>query len=187
MYAYCGNNPVARKDSTGAAFETVFDIASLAFSVADVIANPTNPWAWAGLVGDVVDVAVPFLAGVGETTKAVGTTVRVVTNMDDIIDTAKAFRRTADVADDIKDSVGTYVVLYKSGYNYVGKGPFTRAIKSASQHLTQGDEIISIIWAPTSSSKTAFAAEYLLQTVRNVGKEGLNTFNKVWSPGRALF
>ena len=43
MFAYCNNNPVVRQDSTGTAFETVFDIASLAFSVADVIANPANP------------------------------------------------------------------------------------------------------------------------------------------------
>ena len=187
MFAYCNNNPVVRQDSTGTAFETVFDIASLAFSVADVIANPTNPWAWAGLVGDVIDVAVPFLTGVGEATKAVGTTVRVVSKVDDVVDAAKTLRRTADATDDIKDAVGTYVVLYKNGSNYVGKGPFKRAIKSASEHLQNRDEIASIIWAPTSSNKTAFIAEYLLQTVRKVGKEGQDTFNKIWSPGRTLF
>jgi hypothetical protein len=105
MFAYCNNNPVVRQDSTGTAFETVFDIVSLAFSVADVIANPANPWAWAGLVGDVIDVAVPFLTGVGEATKVVGTTVRVVSKVDDVVDAAKTLRRTADATDDIKDAV----------------------------------------------------------------------------------
>jgi hypothetical protein len=187
MFAYCGNNPVSRMDANGEAFETVFDILSLAVSVADVVANPANPWAWAGLVGDVIDVAVPFLTGVGEATKAVRTTVRVFTKMDDVIDAAKAFQRTADAADDIQDAVGTYVILYKNLNNYVGKGPFSRALKSASQHLSKGDDVLAIIWAPTYSNKTAFIAEYLLQTVRKVGKEGVGTFNKIWSPGRKLF
>ena len=95
MFAYCGNNPVSRLDANGEAFETIFDIISLASSVADVIANPANPWAWAGLLGDVVDVAVPFVTGVGEATKAVGTSVRVITNANDVVDTARTFRKTA--------------------------------------------------------------------------------------------
>ena len=57
--------------------ETVFDVVSLAFSVADVIANPANPWAWAGLAGDVVDL-IPFVSGMGEATDI----VRVATKVD---------------------------------------------------------------------------------------------------------
>ena len=187
MFAYCGNNPVCRQDVNGEAFETVFDIISLASSVADVVANPANPWAWAGLIGDVIDVAVPFVTGVGETTRAVGTSVRVITNVSNTVDTARTFRRTADKLDDIKDSVGTYVILYKNGDNYVGKGPFNRAIQSAKEHLRSNDSVSSIIWAPTSSNESAFIAEYLLQTVRGVGSQGKNTFNKIWSPGRLLY
>jgi len=185
-FAYCGNNPVMYSDPTGHAVETIFDILSLAASIADVTANPLNPWAWAGLVGDVIDVAVPFLTGVGEITKAAGSYVRVITNMEDVIDAAKTFRRTAEAVDDIKDSVGTYVVLYKSMSNYVGKGPFSRAIKSATNHLKKSDEVLAIIWVPASNDKAAFIAEYLLQSYRKVGLEGTNTFNKIWSPGKNL-
>ena len=72
LYSYCLNNTVIYKDSTGNVAETVFDVIFLGLSVADVIANPYDPWAWAGLAGDVVDVAVPFFGGVGEVIKCCG-------------------------------------------------------------------------------------------------------------------
>ena len=71
MFAYCCNNPVTREDPDGEAFDTVFDILSLGSSIVDVINDPDNPWKWAGLVGDVIDVAVPFVTGIGEVTRAV--------------------------------------------------------------------------------------------------------------------
>ena len=49
LYAYCDNNPIVRKDSTGAVWETVFDVISLGTSIVEVCINPTDPWAWAGL------------------------------------------------------------------------------------------------------------------------------------------
>ncbi len=84
MFAYCGNNPVIRKDTSGRFFETVFDIITLAMSVIDVISNPTNLWSWAGLVGDLVDL-IPFVTGVGETTKVVRGTNAVVEPTVDVI------------------------------------------------------------------------------------------------------
>lgn len=187
LFAYCNNNPVMYYDPSGHAVDTIFDVVSLATSLLDVCTNPLDPWAWAGLVGDVIDLGVPFLTGVGETVKASKTTVRVITKVDDVVDAAKTFQKVTDAADDIQDAVGTYVILYKSMNNYVGKGPFSRAIVSAGQHLTNADEVLAIIWAPTYSDKTAFIAEYLLQTVRQVGKNLPGTFNKIWSPGRRLF
>ena len=77
-FAYCGNNPVIRIDAAGRAFETVLDVISLTFSIADVVANPANPWAWAGLAGDIADVMIPFVGGIGETIKAVGATRKLV-------------------------------------------------------------------------------------------------------------
>ena len=186
MFAYCGNNPIIRKDGNGAAFETVFDIISLASSLGDVLANPANPWAWAGLLGDVIDVAVPFVTGVGETTKAIGTSVRVITKTDNAVDMARAFRNASETGEEIKSAVGTYVVLYKNGNNYVGKGPFNRAIQSAKEHLANDDVVNAIIWAPTGSDRAAFIAEYLMQTVRNVNKRGEGTFNRIWSPGKNM-
>lgn len=188
MFGYCGNNPIINIDADGKAFDTIFDILSLASSVAEVIARPSDPWAWAGLVGDVIDVAVPFVTGVGEATKAIKTmrktTVSVITNVDDVIETARAYKNTADAASDVRKATGTYVVLYKKGENYVGKGGFERAITSAKEHLSASDDVSAIVWAPTKTSKSAFIAEYFLQTVRGVGKTLKDTFNKIWSPGR---
>ena len=87
LFTYCGNNPVTRKDAGGYAWETVFDIISLGTSIIEVSCNPADVGAWIGLVGDIIDVAVPFVAGVGETVRAVN-----------------AGRKIADAADDMNDA-----------------------------------------------------------------------------------
>lgn len=94
LYAYCGNNPISRRDASGHAWETVLDIISLASSIAEVAANPANPWAWAGLIGDIVDVAVPFVGGVGETTRLLRATINIADAVDDVHDAGKV----ADIA-----------------------------------------------------------------------------------------
>ncbi len=78
LYAYCSNNPVMRKDTGGEFWDTVFDLVSLTFSVIDVINNPDDPWAWVGLAGDLVDVIVPCVGGMGEATGAVSREKRAV-------------------------------------------------------------------------------------------------------------
>lgn len=65
-FAYCGNSPVVRRDVDGNTPETIWDLISLGASLAEVAANPTDPWAWASLIGDAIDAAVPFLGGTGE-------------------------------------------------------------------------------------------------------------------------
>ena len=69
VFCYCGNNPVTRKDDNGNAAETVWDIISLGTSIAGVAVNPSDPWAWAALIGDTIDVAIPFFGGTGEIIK----------------------------------------------------------------------------------------------------------------------
>ena len=69
MFAYCENNPVMGVDPTGEFLDTIFDVVSLGMSIAEVVACPADPWAWAGLVGDVVDL-IPCVTGVGETVRA---------------------------------------------------------------------------------------------------------------------
>ena len=49
-FAYCGNDPVNRTDADGEFWDTVFDIVSLGFSIADVIQNPSDPGASAGRI-----------------------------------------------------------------------------------------------------------------------------------------
>jgi hypothetical protein len=146
LFAYCDNNPVVLKDSGGAFWESVFDVVSLGASIVEVCVNPTDPWAWAGLAGDAIDL-IPFVTGVGEVTRAVKTTVKVIKSADSVVDTAKTVYKAADKASDIKRATGSYEILYKSGRNYIGKGGFNRAITSASRNATKyGDEVTSIMW-----------------------------------------
>ena len=85
LFAYCGNNPICRIDISGNAWETVFDVASLCLSVAELVANPSDPFNWIGLAGDVVDL-VPFVTGVGEVTRAVKVSTKSLGKADEIID-----------------------------------------------------------------------------------------------------
>ena len=97
MFAYCGNNPIVRRDASGYVWETVFDVVSLGLSIADVVANPNDGWAWAGLVGDIVDVAVPFVGGVGEIIKA----ARLVDTVADTVDTVHDIDKAIGVVEDV--------------------------------------------------------------------------------------
>ena len=171
----------------GYAWETVWDIVSLVASAAEVAANPVDPWAWAGLLGDVVDVVIPCIGGLGEAVDAVKTAVKVVDKGDDIIDAAKQIHRMADASDPIKDAVGSYIVLYQKGQHYIGKGGFMRAITSATEHMSNSNKVSAIIRAPTSSSNSAFITEYLLQSTLGSVKKLNNSFNIYWSPGKRLF
>ena len=75
LYAYCDNNPMVRKDKGGGFWETAFDVISLGASIVEVSQNPSDPWAWAALVGDVVDL-LPVVTGIGEATRVVSQTVK---------------------------------------------------------------------------------------------------------------
>ena len=97
LYAYCDNNPVVRVDHGGQFWETVFDVISLGASIVEVCINPKDPWAWAGLVGDAIDL-IPFVTGVGEVTRAVKTIDKVT----DTVQIAKAVDFTDDAADIVK-------------------------------------------------------------------------------------
>ena len=96
LYAYCDNNPVMRRDDGGMFWDTVFDVVSLVCSVVDVIKNPDDPWAWAGLAADVVSLAVPFATGGG-------TIVKAASKVDDVVDVARSVDKAADVLDTATD------------------------------------------------------------------------------------
>ena len=80
VFSYCGNGPTNRINQSGAYWETVFDIVSLCLSASAVANNPKDFWAWAGLMGDIIDL-VPFVTGVGETIKTVGVTIKVANSV----------------------------------------------------------------------------------------------------------
>ena len=109
MFTYCGNNPIIRADLNGQAWETVFDIISAGASIAEVIANPADPWAWLSLAGDIADVAIPFVGGLGEATKALkavsnaagcaedaGNLIDITTNTLDVVKDASKILKSGD-------------------------------------------------------------------------------------------
>ena len=98
MFAYCNNNPVIHQDTGGAALETAWDLFSLGASVVEVAKNPKDPWAWVGLAGDLIDVAVPFVGGVGETVKLLRTANKVSDTIDDACDAARTIDDAAKAA-----------------------------------------------------------------------------------------
>ena len=175
-------------DKNGHAFETVFDLISLGASVVDVVLNPTDLWAWAGLAGDLADVVIPFVGGIGEAVDAMKLVGDVVEGVDNVADAAKAMKQS------VSSATGAYEIVYKSGKNYVGKGPFSRAITSALDHAKPnklnnfaGDEVVSITWKKAANDREAFISEYLMQVNGNkvLSADPLaNTYNQIWSPGR---
>ena len=107
MFAYCGNNPVMRSDVSGNWWDIFWDVVSLVTSVVEVCVNPTDPWAWAGLAGDAVDVLLPCVSGVGEISRGVRVASEVVETVDDMHD-------TLNVVDNSSDTLTT---LYRSVSN----------------------------------------------------------------------
>jgi len=99
LFAYCGNNPVNRKDTNGYAWETIWDAISLAASAIEVVANPYDPWAWIGLAGDLTDILIPFVGGIGETTRA----FKAASQASEMIDTASDVKKGWKVGEDITD------------------------------------------------------------------------------------
>ncbi len=95
-FVYCGNNPIVRSDDGGNAWETVWDILSLGSSILDVAMNPADPWAWIGLAGDLIDVAVPFVGGLGEATRAANAALNVSQALDDAHDASKVIDDIAE-------------------------------------------------------------------------------------------
>lgn len=62
IYLYCENSPIIYKDSTGYAIETIFDAASVIWSLVDLVTKPS--WTNLGyVIWDVVSIVVPCLPG----------------------------------------------------------------------------------------------------------------------------
>ena len=101
LYVYCDNNPVVRRDLQGYFWETLFDIVSLGTSVVEVCVNPGDPWNWAGLIGDAIDL-IPFVTGAGEATRAVKTANKVADKTNAVIKIQKAVDFTPESAKIVK-------------------------------------------------------------------------------------
>ncbi len=101
LFTYCENNPVARIDSLGFAWETIWDAISLAAGLAELAATPYDPWAWIRVAGDTADLLIPFVGGIGETTRVFKAASRAMDTLDDVADTAKIAKKGWKVGDDI--------------------------------------------------------------------------------------
>ena len=97
LFAYCGNNPISREDPNGDSFETVWDAISFAGSVVEVATNPYDPWAWIGLAGDTADLLIPFIGGIGETTRA----LKAASQAAELIDAASDAKKGWKIGEDI--------------------------------------------------------------------------------------
>ena len=107
------------------------------------------------------------------------------------IPAAKTVYKTAEATSDIRKATGSYEIVYKSGYHYIGKGGFDRALNSAARNANQyGDEVTSIMWKSAPSGKEAFIDEYMMQKRYYDSfdsAEDILSYNKIWSPGRKYY
>lgn len=115
LFAYCDNNPVVRVDVSGYAWETVFDIASLCLSMAEVAVNPADAWAWIGLAADFVDL-VPFVTGLGEVVRAVKVSNKAIDAVDTVSDAGKIISKV----DDAPIVIGENMTRVRNYANQIG-------------------------------------------------------------------
>ena len=130
QFIYCCNNPVSYSDSTGHWIETVFDLFSLGVSVVDVVINPLDPWAWAGLAGDALDL-IPFATGIGESIKGMRVIAKGADLADDTLTTIR-FAKAVDFTDDAWDTIKT---LDRAG-------DFTKSTASAGIKIHKGYKVL---------------------------------------------
>ena len=169
LYAYCDNNPIMRVDHGGQFWETVFDVVSLGASIVEVCINPRDPWAWAGLVGDAVDL-IPFVSGVGEVTRAVKTIDKVADVVDTTHDIAKAANRVENVIDTSANGIRyTDKVLKQMNNTADLNHAFPSVIDTfvdinSGRPLKGGDGIMrNLIELPGSINNTPGIFEYIIE------------------------
>ena len=129
LYTYCGNNPIARVDPSGKWIETVFDLLSLGVSVVEVVINPLDPWAWAGLGGDALDL-IPFVTGLGEGVKGMRVVAKGADLADDALDAIR-FTKAVDFTDDAWDTIKSLDRV----------GDFTASSASAGRRIHTGYKV----------------------------------------------
>ena len=98
--------------------------------------NPDDPWAWIGLAGDIIDVAVPFVGGLGEATRAISAATEVIDTVDDIHDAGKTADRIEDAAEACQ--------VFPGGLCFVaGTEVHTQNGNKAIESIVAGD----LVWA----------------------------------------
>ena len=132
LYAYCYNDPINYCDPSGCWVETVFDLFSLGVSVVEVVINPLDPLAWAGLAGDAFDL-IPLVTNVGETIKGMRVVAKGINLADNAYDTIRIVK-AVDFTDDAWDTI--------RGLNRAGD--FTQSTMSAGRKIHAGYKAFDI-------------------------------------------
>ena len=168
VYAYCGNQPINRSDSGGMFWETAFDVVSLGFSIWEVVQNPKDPWAWAGLVGDAIDL-LPIVTGVGETTRAIRTANNLAETADNAADAIKGGSKALD----------NVVYLSKNADGAVQYVGITNNLaRREAEHLaSKGIQIRELMTG--LSRADARSVEQALIEIHGLGKNGGTLLNKI--------
>ena len=167
LFAYCGNNPIIRKDADGYAWETIWDAISLATSVAEVVANPYDPWAWIGLAGDAADVLIPFVGGIGETTRA----LKAASQAAEMIDTASDAKKGWKIGEDITS-------LTKAGNVPSWSTLRSRYWKNKAYYFASeySEENVSRMMRGLAPQITENGRQYTMELHHILGREGNNFY-----------
>ena len=131
LYCYCGNDPVNYADPSGHWLMTVLDLLSAGTSVVEVVINPADPLAWAGLAGDLLDLF-PIVTGVGETIKG----MRIVKKGIDVADSTLTTIKITKAVDFTEDAIDTIRDLDRVG-------DFTKSSTSAGIRIHRGYKVFS--------------------------------------------
>ena len=127
-YSYVRNNPLKYTDSTGHWFETLWDIANIAWDIYEIRQNPRSLANWGALVLDVGAALVPFIPGgagaVIHGGKAAKVATEVATHWDEALDAA----RIAGRLDEAVDAVSA-----------------ARRLREAGLHADEAEELIKAI------------------------------------------
>ena len=188
LYAYCNNNPVTYKDSTGEAIDSILDVISLATSVFSVISNPTDPTNWVSVGADIVCLIVPGLTGGGAAVKA----AKNIDKGADVIENFKETYKAVDKVSDVKKMTGSYTIYYASGKVYDGKGGVNRAVTSAKRTRRLPDKSVDTVtginWSSAPTHRDAFVDEYerMVSHKYDIPQEKQYLYNKIWSPGKKM-
>ena len=156
LFAYCGNSPVARRDTTGQFWDTVFDIVSLCISVKNVISNPKSGSAWLGLAADVLCLAIPGLTGGGSAVRAAKTVknaVAVAKKADNVSDATRLARAASKIGDANKfgGCVSDASKIANSALS-TGRTTVTTTTNIAKKGWTVGDDITALTKAGNTPS-----------------------------------
>jgi RHS repeat-associated protein len=171
-YAYTNNNPIKNVDRDGRSpFEIVFLVADIV-QLGVAIKDGEGVGAAVAMVGiDVVGVASP-VPGISEAAHA--------------LEAAHDVAEVAKVAKEGK-SVGTYVLKFRSGAEYVGKGTEKRMARSASKLSREhGDEVVEKTFKAAENDREALKEESrIMESKGGPRSKNPNTklYNKIDSPG----